>query len=195
MLSLLDRLNRPTQLFNRKDPKAQDTQVEEDTSPSARRAVLHGMASTVLTSLAAPVAWTDEALGHRVGLLSKAHGALAHLAEEFRGEQESEEDSAVGTPTLETTRSAPEPTRSNLGMDAARSAADDTPELATTSLDLPIEDYDALNVHKVVHAIKVLDIPQLKQLMAYEETHKNRKSALQPMERLLTRLETPTDQG
>lgn len=50
----------------------------------------------------------------------------------------------------------------------------------------PIEDYDGLNVKKVTDALTGLDAFQLSKVREYEAAHKNRKTVLRAIERLLS---------
>jgi len=53
---------------------------------------------------------------------------------------------------------------------------------------LAIKNYDDLNVHKIMDLLRRLEeVAEVPQLLAHERTHKNRKSLIDMMERLMTR--------
>ncbi len=68
----------------------------------------------------------------------------------------------------------------------AGSAGTTAPESPTDAEELPIEDYDSLNVNQVSQRLGELSVEEIERLRDYEAEHKNRRSLMQRFE---TRIE------
>ena len=78
----------------------------------------------------------------------------------------------------EAERSPAEDIRSIIEESVRRSRAGSLREAA----ELPIEDYDSLNVNQVIQRLRELSVEEIERLRDYEAEHKNRRSLLQRFE-------------
>lgn len=235
------------------------------------REAVQSAAVSVLSTLATPVAWTDDVLGHRIGVLGWTREHLNQLAQELEpthegagaaegaaeagqpggGAAAEQVAQAAGerrrydrrqyvregsgrrasdrlmkerleevvprqvAPKIDTTPSSPmaavkeELTVTEvLATPSATATVTATPgaagtlpgqEPVTASVaevmashprkKMAIPDYDELNVHKIVAALRRMNPKQVPPLLAYEKANKNRKSIIDVMEKILARQE------
>jgi hypothetical protein len=141
-----------------------------------RRTPLQAVAGTAIKLVNAPVTWSAHGIDRAVDRVRSAPPALSELLD--RGAHLG----GVAVKTLAASRDAAleaaEATSREHGADDAADAIH-TVRSATGVLDageLPLADYDDLNVSQVVAAVKELDAPgDIREIIAYEEAHKNRQ--------------------
>jgi hypothetical protein len=141
-----------------------------------RRTPLQAAAGTAIKLVNAPVTWSARGIDRAVDTVRSAPPALSELLD--RGAHLG----GVAVKTLTASRDAAleaaETTSREQGADDAADAIH-TVRSTTGVLDvgeLPIADYDDLNVSQAVSAVKELDAPsEIREIIAYEEAHKNRQ--------------------
>jgi hypothetical protein len=141
-----------------------------------RRTPLQAAAGTAVKLVNIPVAWSARGLDRAVETLRSAPPALSDLFS--RGTHAGE----VAVKTLAASRDAAldaaESTSREHGADDAADAIHSV-RAATgvlTADELPIVEYDDLNVNQAVAAVKQLEAPaDIRVIISYEEAHKNRQ--------------------
>jgi hypothetical protein len=141
-----------------------------------RRTPLQAAAGTAVKLVNAPASWSARGIDRALDRVRSAPPALSELLS--RGAHAG----GVAVKTLTASRDAAlEAAESTSRKEGAVDAADAIHSVrsATGVLDvseLPIADYDDLNVSEAVAAVKELDAPaDIRAIIAYEEAHKNRQ--------------------
>ena len=141
-----------------------------------RRTPLQAAAGTAIKLVNVPVTWSAHRIDRALDTVRSAPPALSELLS--RGAHVG----GVAVKTLTASRDAAleaaETTSREQGADDAADAIHNM-RSATGVLDageLPIADYDDLNVSQAVSAVKELEAPaEIREVIAYEEAHKNRQ--------------------
>ncbi len=115
--------------------------------------------------------------GLRAGAES-ARAASQELIEQAQERGPEEADEVLVRGAEEAERSPGEDIRSIIEESVRRSRAGSLREAG----ELPIEDYDSLNVNQVIQRLGELSVEEIERLQDYEAEHKNRRSLLQRFE-------------
>lgn len=144
-----------------------------------RRTPLQAATGTAIQLINVPVNWSVRSLDKAVETVRATPIAFSELVN--RGRRVSD----VAAKTVTASRDAALQTAEQVIRDGGAEHAADllhNARSATGALDtgeLPIDDYDELNVTEAVNAIKALTAPaDVRAILAYEEAHKSRQSVI-----------------
>ncbi len=112
---------------------------------------------------------------HATDLSEQVAGGLRAGAESARAASQELIEQAQERAPEEAERSPGEDIRSIIEESVRRSRAGSSREAG----ELPIEDYDSLNVNQVIQRLGELSVEEIERLQGYETEHKNRRSLLQ----------------
>jgi polyhydroxyalkanoate synthesis regulator phasin len=115
---------------------------------------------------------------HATDLSEQVAGGLRAGAESARAASQELIEQAQERGPEEAERSPGEDIRSIIEESVRRSRAGSLREAG----ELPIEDYDSLNVNQVIQRLGELSVEEIERLQDYEAEHKNRRSLLQRFE-------------
>ncbi len=170
-----------------REAREADSSPEEDISSAIRESVRRSEAGVQEAAQAATTVSEETRAGaeelssiiresvsrSEAGVQEEAHAEIT-APEETRADVEEDISSAI----RESVR------RSEAGVQEAAQAATTAPEETPTDTEeLPIEDYDSLNVNQVTQRLGELSVDELERLRDYEAEHKNRRSLMQRFER------------
>jgi hypothetical protein len=140
-----------------------------------RRTPLQAAAGTAIKLVNVPAAWSARGIDRAVDTVRSAPPALSELLS--RGAHAGEVAVKTLTSSRDAALEAAEATSRDQGADDAADAihAVRSGTGVLNASELPIADYDDLNVSEAVAAVKELDAPaDVRAILAYEEAHKNR---------------------
>lgn len=144
-----------------------------------RRTPLQAAAGTVVQLINVPVNWSVRSLDQALETVRSTPIALGELLNRGRkaGEVAARAATASRDAALETAENVIRDGGADQVADALHSVRAATGVLAAA--DLPIDDFDDLNVAEAVNAIKALTDPaDVRAVLAYEEAHKNRQGVV-----------------
>ncbi|KAA0086492.1 ferritin-like domain-containing protein [Mycolicibacterium sp. P9-64] len=140
-----------------------------------RRTPLQTAAGTAVKMVNIPMTWSARGLDRAFETVRSAPPALSELLS--RGAHAGDVAVKTMTASRDAALDAAEATSRQEGADDAANAIHSV-RAATGTLgadELPIAEYDDLNVNQAVAAVKNLDVPvDIRVIIAYEEAHKNR---------------------
>jgi hypothetical protein len=141
-----------------------------------RRTPLQAATGTAVKLVNVPMAWSARGLDRAVETVRSAPPALSELFS--RGAHAGDVVVKTLTASRDAALGAAESTSREQGADDAADAIHSV-RAATAALtveELPIAEYDDLNVNQAVAAVKQLDTPaDIRVIITYEEAHKNRQ--------------------
>ncbi|OUS89626.1 hypothetical protein [Rhodococcus sp. NCIMB 12038] len=144
-----------------------------------RRTPLQAAAGTAVRLVNAPVAWSARGLDRALDTVRATPPALSELLS--RGAHAGE----VAVTTLAASRDAALETAEQVTRREGADGVADVLHSARTAAgvlepgELPVDDYDTLNVSETVAAVKELTEPaDVRAIVAYEEAHKNRQGVV-----------------
>ena len=144
-----------------------------------RRTPLQAAAGTAVRLVNAPVAWSARGLDRALDTVRATPPALSELLS--RGAHAGE----VAVTTLAASRDAALETAEQVTRREGADGVADVLHSARTAAgvlepgELPVDDYDTLNVSEAVAAVKELTEPaDVRAIVAYEEAHKNRQGVV-----------------
>ena len=141
-----------------------------------RRTPLQAAAGTAVKLVNIPMTWSARGLDRAVDTLRSAPPALGELLS--RGARAGDVAVKTMAASRDAALDAAEATSRQEGADDAANAIHSV-RTATGTLgadELPIAEYDDLNVNQAVAAVKELEVPSdIRAIIAYEDAHKNRQ--------------------